>query len=297
MDRKQKALQHINPTGLGVEIGPSYNPLASKAEGYRVHVIDHASREELVAKYKNHQSVDINKIEEVDFVWRGESYLELTGNPKYYDWIIASHVIEHAPDLIRFLNDCESILKDDGVLSLVIPDKRYCFDHYKSITGISKIIDNYFQRTTKHTPGTVVESFLNEVTRDGRLAWSSISAGDFNLAHSVEDARQVMNATVNENNYLDVHAWCFVPHSFRLIIHDLFCLGFISLKELDFHPTDGFEFFITLARKGEGIDKSRLEMLEIIERETTHSIKEQPHLQIKEVMRELITGFGRLLRR
>jgi hypothetical protein len=45
MDRKEKALQHIDPHGKGVEIGPSHNPIALRREGYNVQIIDHMSRE------------------------------------------------------------------------------------------------------------------------------------------------------------------------------------------------------------------------------------------------------------
>jgi len=267
MNRNEKVLRHINKNGHGIEIGPSHNPIAPKRDGYKVHIIDHMSRKQLITKYRDHH-VNLKNIEEVDFVWRDENYSELTGKSKYYDWIIASHVIEHTPDLIGFLNDCDAILKDEGVISLVIPDKRYCFDHYRPITGISKIIDNHFQKNKIHTPGTVAEYFLNVVSKDGSIAWNSSITGEYNLVHSLDDALQGMNSVLNEKAYIDVHAWCFVPHSFRLIIHDLFCLGFIPFQEVDFFPTDGCEYYITLGRNGRGINKSRLEMLNIIECET-----------------------------
>ena len=208
-------------------------------------------------------------IEEVDFIWQGESYLELTGKPKYYDWIIASHVIEHIPNLISFFNDCDSILKDDGVISLVVPDKRYCFDHYRPLTGISKIIDSHLLKNTIHTPGTVVEYFLNTVSKGDAIAWDSKTTGKYKykFIHSREDALGGMKSVLEENAYLDVHAWCFVPHSFRLIIHDLFCLGLIPFQEVGFFPTEGCEFYITLGRKGKGLPYSRLEALQIIESE------------------------------
>lgn len=266
MNRNEKVLRHINKNGHGIEIGPSHNPIAPKRGGYKVHIIDHMSREQLITKYKDHH-VNLKNIEEVDFVWRDENYSELTGKSKYYDWIIASHVIEHTPDLIGFLNDCDAILKDEGVISLVIPDKRYCFDHYRPITGISKIIDNHFQKNKIHTPGTVAEYFLNVVSKDGSIAWNSSITGEYNLVHSLDDALQGMSSILNEKAYIDVHAWCFVPHSFRLIIQDLFCLGFIPFQEVVFFPTEGCEYYITLGRNGRGINKSRLEMLNIIESE------------------------------
>ena len=82
--RKARVLAGIDRNGFGLEIGPSHDPLAPKSEGYKVHVIDHASREELLVKYQPH-NVPLDRIEEVDFVWRGQTYLELTGRPKYYD--------------------------------------------------------------------------------------------------------------------------------------------------------------------------------------------------------------------
>ncbi len=63
-------------------------------------------------------AVNLENIEEVDFVWLGELLHELVGCQQSYDWIIASHVIEHSPDLIIFLVECESLLKPDGVLAV-----------------------------------------------------------------------------------------------------------------------------------------------------------------------------------
>ena len=168
MNDNKKVLRYINKNGQGLEIGPSHNPVAPKKEGYKVDIIDHMNREQLITKYKDAQVV-LENIEEVDFVWQGENYSELTGKKKFYDWIIASQVIEHTPDLIGFLNDCDAILKDDGMISLVVPDKRYCFDHYRPITGLSKIIDSHYQKNKIHTPGTVAEYYLNVVSKAGTI--------------------------------------------------------------------------------------------------------------------------------
>jgi SAM-dependent methyltransferase len=276
MTRREKVLRHIDPKGYGIEIGPSHNPIAPKRDGYNVHIIDHISKEELIEKYREH-NVKLDNIEDVDFIWREGSYSDLIGKSKHYDWIIASHVIEHTPDLITCLNDCDSILKDDGVLSLVIPDKRYCFDHFRPITGISRIIDSNINRNVIHTPWTVVEYFLNVVSKSDKIAWNSNEIGEYKLIHCLDDAIDMMNIVVNDKTYLDVHAWCFVPTSFRLIINDLFDLGLISLKELDFCPTENFEFFVTLSRRGAGSDKPRLELLSILESELRDEMRILDH--------------------
>lgn len=265
-DRKDYVLSTIDRDGVGIEIGASHDPIAPKRDGFKVHVIDHASREELLGKYASH-GVALDRIEEVDFIWHGESYVELTGKPRHYDWIIASHVIEHTPDLIAFLNDCDSVLKDDGVLSLVIPDKRFCFDRFRPITGLARLVDSHVSGNKIHSPGAVAEYTLNVASKAGQGSWKAGTAGDYAFFHSARQAVDAMRHVRENRAYVDVHNWCFVPHSFRLLLDDLHTLGYTPLREVAFHPTEGFEFYVTLGRSGGGPRKSRLEMLREVDRE------------------------------
>jgi predicted SAM-dependent methyltransferase len=266
MNRQCVMLRHLDPAGVGLEIGPSYNPVAPKREGFNVETIDCMDRDQLVEKYRAH-GIDVGQIEAVDYVWRGESYARLTGKAKAYDWIVASHVVEHAPDLVGFLNDCASLLRDDGVLSLAIPDKRFCFDCFRPVTSLGAVVDAHFQDRKTHTPGSVAESYLNAVSMDGRIAWSREAHGAFFPVHSADHARDGMRSVADDNAVLDVHAWCFVPSSFRLLLHDLFVLGLIPLREISFAPTIGCEFYVVLGRKGKGPGTSRLELLETVRQE------------------------------
>lgn len=266
LNRNQKILAHVKQNGYGLEIGPSHRPVAPKKRGYRVDIIDHACREDLINKYRSH-GVNVSNIEEVDFIWKGQSYSELTGKRKFYDWIIASHVVEHTPDLIGFLNECDSVLNDEGVISLAVPDKRYCFDHFRPLTGLARVIDNHLHKNAIHSPGEAAEYYLNVVAKNKRIAWNSESEGDYSLIHSAKEARSKMDTIISENKYIDLHTWCFTPSSFRLIIHDLHTLGLIPFKEVSFLPTTGCEFFVTLGRQGKGLQARRIHMLKAIEAE------------------------------
>lgn len=265
-DRKERVLRSIDRRGVGLEIGPSHDPIAPKSEGFKVDVMDHATREELLGKYREH-AVSLDRIEEVDYVWRGESYLELTGKPNHYDWIIASHVIEHTPDLVAFLRDCDAILKDQGVLSLVIPDKRYVFDRFRPITGLARVIDAHLAGQRIHSAGSVAEYFMNVASRGQQLGWSRNSLGGYSFVHSAAEAREGVRQVLENRAYLDIHNWCFVPHSFRLLVEDLHTLGYTRLREVSFHPTEGCEFYITLGRQGQGPGLSRLQLLRAVDRE------------------------------
>lgn len=258
--RADHILASIKKDGVGVEIGPSHRPIAPKNMGFKTHVIDHMSREDLKTKYKD-ANVALENIEEVDFIWRGESYAELTNNLGYYDWIIASHVIEHVPDLIGFLSNCETILKNDGVLSLAVPDSRFCFDHFRPLSSLGSIIDANVIRRNLNSVGTIAEFLLNAVKRNGRITWSRTSTGEFTFIHGIPGIKDAIRKVTEEGKYIDAHVWCFTPHWFRVIIDDLHALGFISMREISFFDPGTHEFYVTLGRTGKGSGMQRLDLL------------------------------------
>lgn len=247
-------------TRAGLEIGGGYDPIVSK-DAYRVDHLDHADQATLVEKYAA-QGIDTSRIQPIDFVWSGQPYAELIGE-KRYAWIVASHVIEHVPDPIRFLNDCAAALTDDGVLSLAVPDKRCCFDYYRPATGLARLIDAFVRGETRPTAGSIIEHIVNAAAVDGAITWDAAEAPSApRFVHTVEQARAVYQTFPEQSAAYDVHAWVFTPSSFRLIAEDLYGLGLVALRERSWHDTDGFEFFVQLARDGIGpaVDRATLAM-------------------------------------
>ncbi len=76
-----------------------------------------------------------------------------------------------------------------------------------------------------------------------------------------------MKSVIKEGTHFDEHAWCFTPHSFRLIIQDLWHLGLSELREECFFPTKGMEFFVTLSRNGSRSGCSGMNLLKAIKSE------------------------------
>ena len=101
--------------------------------------------------------------------WR--TLQELIRKESCYDWIIASHVIEHIPDLISYFQQCEALLKPDGILSLIIPDKRYCFDYFSPISTTGNLLDAYAEKRVRPSHGQVFDHFANASKRKGNIAW------------------------------------------------------------------------------------------------------------------------------
>jgi SAM-dependent methyltransferase len=271
MDRVEKALHALDLSGRGLEIGPSYNPLVSKASGHRIETVDHAEQAELIAKYRGMgmDSERLDRIEPVDHLWHGGSLLDVISDHGDYDYIIASHFIEHTVDLIRFLQDCQVLLRDGGLLSLVVPDKRFCFDRFQPLSTLGDVLDAAQGGSTFHTPGPLVDHQVYACTSGGALTWSADYHAPLQLQfENLAGAAEALQNGLAQKEYFDTHRWKFTPTSFDLLIADLAGLDQHEFGVLEQFPTEGFEFFVTLVKGGaEQGPRDRLAALRQIEAE------------------------------
>jgi 2-polyprenyl-3-methyl-5-hydroxy-6-metoxy-1,4-benzoquinol methylase len=95
--RRSIITKNLNLSGVGVEVGPILRLVLTKPE-YNVYYADYAPIEHWREEYSKSKMVDINKIPFIDFII-GEKYLDEVAGLEKFDYIIASHVIEHVPDL------------------------------------------------------------------------------------------------------------------------------------------------------------------------------------------------------
>ncbi|MDB5318287.1 MAG: hypothetical protein JWO24_4131 [Rhodospirillales bacterium] len=250
--RRQSILSMLTPGSLGLEIGPSYNPLLPKSEGFNVETVDYAAQATLRAKYAATVNVDIGRIEVVDHVTNGRPLTETIPPGKAYDFILASHVIEHTPDLIGFLADCAAYLKPGGRLVLAVPDKRFCFDLIQPLTFLGDVLQAHEEKRTRPTPMAVLASVAYDVLRGGAIGWSAQEMRPPAFAGTLDKAMELAEHVRTSPEYVDVHCWRFVPSSFRLLIEDLRAVGMTTLREAAFRHHGAHEFFIALSADGAG---------------------------------------------
>lgn len=277
LDRYAKTLFALDRHGRGLEIGPSFSPIAAKSAGFDVEVIDHATAGELREKYRGHPNVDVSRIEDVDHVWRGEPLDELLGVGRY-DWIIASHVIEHIPDLVSFFQQCSRVLKPGGALSLVVPDKRYCFDYFRWPSTTGDVLQAFADARRRHPAGVVFDHVAQIVKRGGDVSWNAQASGDFRFMHELGEAKAAFERARDNDEYVDVHCWRFTPASFRLVLTELRLLELVALDEACAFPTEGCEFFLTLRPTSErpaSVDRMRL--YHQVARELLEGLQEKRH--------------------
>lgn len=100
------------------------------------------------------------------------SNLEFIGDSSY-DFVLSSHCIEHLSNPIQGLSEWIRVLKQDGLLVLVVPHKDGTFDHRRPVTLLDHLIQDFDNQIDE---GDMTH--LEEILRLHDLA-KDPGAGDF----------------------------------------------------------------------------------------------------------------------
>lgn len=60
-----------------------------------------------------------------------------------YDFLIASHCLEHCANTLKTVEEWLRVIKKGGAILLILPDKRYTFDHNRPITPFKHLVDDF----------------------------------------------------------------------------------------------------------------------------------------------------------
>lgn len=236
-DRKATLLRDLQlQSMIGAEIGPLDRPLVSKA-GASVFYVDHCDTAALKQKYAADSNVSIELLQ-VDAVW-GELTLaqalqaadSISGLPsKGLDYVVASHVIEHVPDLVTWLQEVAETLSGTGVLRLAVPDKRFTFDFRRRISTLPEVADAFVRRRRVPGGSRILDFCMNMVTVDCAKAWrNELKQDELVRGYTDEDALGLARDAEQNGHYHDVHCWVFTPESFVDLMQDMARCGLVPL--------------------------------------------------------------------
>lgn len=260
LDRNRHLLAGLTKASKVIEIGPAHNPLVPRSAGWNSFTLDHATRADLIAKYAGDPMVDPERIEEVDFVWHSGSLTDAVPPEHHgtFDAFIASHVIEHTTDVVRFLQFARTLLQPQGAVLLAVPDKRKCFDFYRNPSTTADAIVAYEERRDRHDVRTHLDYGLRIAKKGGFPAWFDNDTRPAELLSGLEVAWQMLGYR-DVPEYLDVHNWVFVPSSFELMVLELGHLGFLDLRVESLTEMPDTEFLVRLRPGRETVDPDALQ--------------------------------------
>lgn len=115
-------------------------------------------------KYKKHYICDATDLGIIP----GESY----------DFLLSSHSLEHIANPLKAMGEWLRILKHSAYLLIIVPDKRFTFDHLRPITSFDHLLRDYEQNMAEdnmtHLEETIRlhDSDLDMLSKDNDLDWS-----------------------------------------------------------------------------------------------------------------------------
>ncbi|MFA6456213.1 MAG: methyltransferase domain-containing protein [Bacteroidota bacterium] len=89
------------------------------------------------------------------------SDLSRIGNEQY-DFVLASHVLEHCANPIKALREWVRVLKNDGLLLLILPHRDGTFDHQRKITPLDHLLWDH-QHDTQESDETHMQEFIDTI--------------------------------------------------------------------------------------------------------------------------------------
>ena len=234
-------LNRIDLSKRILEIGPLNTPTIKKTDGNNVFYADIRSTAEL----RIHYGDGYKNICEIDYVIK-DSYEESLKNTERFDYIVASHVLEHIPRLIYFFLDIAEVLKPKGKICLAIPDKRFCHDRFRNSTSFAECYDAY-KKGQEYYPVRILDFFMNLTLNDPIFLWRN--QNNFDRLISSDEALfnvamdRYEKAAAYEPVDYPVHYHVFTPESFLILLYNM-----TSFKLFPFHVK---EFYYTKTYRSE----------------------------------------------
>jgi SAM-dependent methyltransferase len=223
-----------------LEIGPFFSPCVKGDNVSYFDVLDTAG----LIKRAQARGRDVSGIPHIDFV--SESG-DLSVVDRKFNAVISAHCIEHQTDLIRHLQQVRNVLLPGGKYYLIVPDKRFCFDHFIPETTLDEVIDA--QGRTRHPLMKVIEHRALTTHNNPIRHWN----GDHFDPNYSDSILRRTKAAIEEfeaanGNYIDVHSWQFTPKVLtelirRLQSQRLIAMFVVSINET---PRNRFEFTAVL---------------------------------------------------
>ena len=124
--------------GRGLELGPLHRPIPAH-DGMRMTYVDYQDQETLRRAYPK-LAKHIVPVDILD-----DAQTLATVEPASFDFLIAAHVIEHMRNPIGALVNWLRVVRDGGLVYLIVPDKRRTFDRLRVRTTLEHMVLDYQQ--------------------------------------------------------------------------------------------------------------------------------------------------------
>jgi SAM-dependent methyltransferase len=137
------------------------------------------------------------------------------GNEKY-DFCFASHCLEHIANPLKAVKEWLRIIKNDGYIVLILPEKTVCFDHNRKISKFSTLLSQFEKGVNEDDLSTLVEILQNH---------------DLSMDRPAGDLGQFTKRSLDNMNNRCLHHYVYDPQLLQDICNFFGCEFIYTVTE------------------------------------------------------------------
>jgi hypothetical protein len=235
-----------------LEVAPFFDPVLAKSD-YNVYYTDYVDTDALRGKADQNPTGRNAVVPPIDFVWVPGRPLRACVPPGLtFDFVVASHVMEHVPNPVGWLNDLLSVTRVGGQVGVFLPDRRNPLDVFRNQTSFADVVAWWAGQPAIPTLEQITD-FLGSGSRppsDEPQRWVRSRAMNLERRNTDQNVINFAELIAREPRYLDVHCSVWESASFVDIFRRVVQFGMLNVEVSD--PIDDvYEFFVTFTKLGE----------------------------------------------
>lgn len=125
-----------------------------------------------------------------------------------YDFVFASHTLEHIANPLKALSEWLRVTKDEGHIILILPEKSVCFDHRRQVSSFDRLVKQYINNVQEDDLSTLPEILSNH---------------DLSLDPPAGNFEQFTRRSLNNYDNRCLHHYVYSPDLLKQICHHMRC--------------------------------------------------------------------------
>ncbi|MEI8370633.1 MAG: methyltransferase domain-containing protein, partial [Planctomycetia bacterium] len=131
--RRAFLMSHLPSHLRGLEIAPYFNPIVDRAK-YDVFYVDCIDNDEIQRKAAQNPGSVGQTVPWIDAVWVPGKRLSKCVGGRKFAYVVASHVMEHVPNPLGWLNEILECVEVGGRVAIMLPMRTQSMDYYRQNT-------------------------------------------------------------------------------------------------------------------------------------------------------------------
>jgi SAM-dependent methyltransferase len=169
------------------------------------------------------------------------------------DYLCSSHVLEHLPNTLAALHEWHRVLRPNGWLYLVVPDKRYTFDAPRTVTPARHFLGDFLRGAAPADSAPHIDEFVYQTD------WAKLRL-DCPPTQRVTEQQKIHAEYLQQlrrGEPIDIHFHTFTPDSLKALLTAAGFLGghracFELVMTAERYPPDRIDGVAMLLRKRDG---------------------------------------------